>query len=36
MTAALPDTARTQAFIDGDFVDARDGATFDTHRAGNG
>ena len=30
MTATLPDAARTQAFIDGDFVDAHDGATFDT------
>jgi 4-(gamma-glutamylamino)butanal dehydrogenase len=36
MTAALPDTARTQAFIDGDFVDARDGATFDTHAPATG
>jgi 4-(gamma-glutamylamino)butanal dehydrogenase len=26
----LPDTTRTQAFIDGDFVDAADGATFDS------
>ncbi|WP_458319293.1 aldehyde dehydrogenase [Mycolicibacterium brisbanense] len=30
MTPTLPDTIRTQAFIDGDFVDACDGATFDT------
>jgi 4-(gamma-glutamylamino)butanal dehydrogenase len=26
----LPDTTRTQAFIDGVFVDAADGATFDS------
>jgi 4-(gamma-glutamylamino)butanal dehydrogenase len=30
MTTTLPKTVRTQAFIDGDFVDARDGTTFDT------
>ncbi|GAS86678.1 aldehyde dehydrogenase [Mycolicibacterium brisbanense] len=30
MTPTLPDTIRTQAFIAGDFVDACDGATFDT------
>ncbi|HWM01051.1 MAG TPA: aldehyde dehydrogenase [Actinophytocola sp.] len=30
MTATLPDTIRTQAYIDGAFVDAADGATFDS------
>ena len=30
MTAALPETLRTQAYIDGVFVDAEDGATFDS------
>ncbi len=30
MTPTLPDTIRPQAFIDGNFVDACDGATFDT------
>ena len=30
MSAALPDTVRTQAFIDGEFVDAADGATFES------
>lgn len=30
MTAALPDTVRTRAFIDGEFVDAIDGATFES------
>jgi len=30
MTAVLPDTIRTQAYIDGAFVDAADGATFDS------
>ena len=30
MTAALPDTIRTQAYIDGAFVDAADGATFES------
>ena len=35
MTATLPDTIRTQAFIDGGFVDAVDGATFDSARPGH-
>lgn len=30
MTLTLPDSVRTQAFIDGRFVDASDGATFDS------
>jgi len=30
MTAVLPDTIRTQAYIGGAFVDAADGATFDS------
>jgi 4-(gamma-glutamylamino)butanal dehydrogenase len=30
VTAALPDTARTRAYIDGRFVDAADGAVFDS------
>lgn len=30
MTAALPETIRTQAYIDGAFVDAEDGAAFDS------
>jgi gamma-glutamyl-gamma-aminobutyraldehyde dehydrogenase len=30
MSAALPDTVRTQAFINGEFVDAIDAATFDS------
>jgi gamma-glutamyl-gamma-aminobutyraldehyde dehydrogenase len=30
MTTTLPPTIRTQAFIDGEFVDAADGATFDS------
>ena len=30
MTALLPDTVRTRAYIDGAFVDAADGATFDS------
>jgi 4-(gamma-glutamylamino)butanal dehydrogenase len=30
MTVMLPSTVRTRAFINGDFVDAADGATFDT------
>jgi gamma-glutamyl-gamma-aminobutyraldehyde dehydrogenase len=30
VTATLPDTIRTQAFIDGRFVDAANGATFDS------
>jgi 4-(gamma-glutamylamino)butanal dehydrogenase len=29
-TPALPDTVRTQAYIDGLFLDAADGATFDS------
>src|SRR5262249_40911529 len=36
MAATLPHTARTQAYIDGDFVDARDGATFDSHAPATG
>jgi 4-(gamma-glutamylamino)butanal dehydrogenase len=30
VTPALPPTVRTQAFIDGEFVDAADGSTFDS------
>jgi 4-(gamma-glutamylamino)butanal dehydrogenase len=30
MTVVLPSSVRTKAFINGDFVDAADGATFDT------
>ena len=30
MTAVLPSTIRTQAYIDGEFVDALDGATFES------
>jgi len=30
MSTTLPDTARTQAFINGEFVDALDGATFES------
>jgi len=30
MTVVLPSSVRTRAFINGDFVDAADGATFDT------
>ena len=36
MTAALPDTIRTQAYIDGAFVDAADGATFDSFAPATG
>lgn len=36
MTGALPDTVRTQAYIDGEFVDAADGATFDSVAPGTG
>ena len=34
--AALPATVRTQAFIDGEFTDALDHATFDTLAPANG
>src|ERR1700735_4138576 len=30
MTAALPDNLRTRAFINGEFLDSADGATFDS------
>ena len=36
MTATLPDTIRTQAYIDGAFVDALDGATFDSFAPATG
>ena len=36
MTSALPDTLRTQAYIGGAFVDAADGATFDSVAPGTG
>lgn len=36
MTATLPDTIRTQAYIDGQFVDAVDGATFDSFAPATG
>jgi len=29
-SVTLPPTARTQAFVDGEFTDAADGATFDS------
>ena len=36
MTATLPDAIRTQAYIDGAFVDALDGATFDSFAPATG
>ncbi len=36
MTATLPDTIRTQAYIDGAFVDAVDGATFESFAPATG
>jgi 4-(gamma-glutamylamino)butanal dehydrogenase len=36
MAITLPDTIRTQAYIDGSFVDAADGATFDSIAPGTG
>lgn len=36
MTATLPDAIRTQAYIDGEFVDALDGATFDSFAPATG
>lgn len=36
MTATLPDTIRTRAYIDGAFVDAVDGATFDSFAPATG
>ena len=36
MTAVLPDTIRTQAYIDGAFVGALDGATFDSFAPATG
>ena len=36
MTAALPDTIRTQAYIDGAFVDAADGGTFESFAPATG
>jgi 4-(gamma-glutamylamino)butanal dehydrogenase len=36
MTAVLPDTLRTQAYIDGAFVDAADGATFESFAPATG
>jgi 4-(gamma-glutamylamino)butanal dehydrogenase len=36
VTSALPDIIRTQAYIDGAFVDAADGATFDSVAPGTG
>ena len=36
MTTVLPDTIRTQAYIDGTFVDAADGATFDSFAPATG
>lgn len=36
MAATLPDTVRTRAYIDGTFVDALDGATFDSFAPATG
>lgn len=36
MTATLPDAIRTQAYIDGEFVDALDGTTFDSFAPATG
>jgi gamma-glutamyl-gamma-aminobutyraldehyde dehydrogenase len=36
VTATLPDTIRTQAYIDGQFIDAADGSTFDSFAPATG